>query len=205
MADRLTIYRDALRLLGNAASLSSLTEVSASRAALDDAWRSAGDYLLEKGLWNFAIRTVEMQPDEDVDALFGYTYAYSKPTDWVRTVNISDNGRFSEGLFDYQDEADYWYTSSSPMYLRYVSDDDNYGWNVGRWRQSFAKALAAYLAYQCGLPISADRGNRNDLYNLFRTVLKDAKALDAVDEKVQQKPAGRLVRARLRAGNQKDD
>ena len=91
------------------------------------------------------------------------------------------------------------------MYLRYVSDDDNYGWNVGRWRQSFAKALAAYLAYQCGLPISADRGNRNDLYNLFRTLLKDAKALDAVDEKVQQKPAGRLVRARLRAGNQKDD
>jgi len=26
-----------------------------------------------------------------------------------------------------------------------------------------------------------------------------------VDEKVQQKPVGRLVRARLRAGNQKDN
>lgn len=205
MADRLTIYREALRLLGNAASLSSLTEVSPSRDALDDAWRSAGDYLLEKGLWNFAIRTVEMQPDEDVEPLFGYDYAYSKPTDWLRTVNISPTAIFVEGLADYADEGEYWYASQSPIYIRYVSDDDAYGWNVGRWRQSFAKAFAAYLAFECGLPISADRGNRNDLYNMFRTLLKDAKALDAVDEKVQQKPAGRLVRARLRSGNQKDN
>jgi len=205
MADRLTIYRDALRLLGNAASLGSLTEVNPSRSALDDAWRSAGDYLLEKGLWNFAIRTIEIQPDEDLEPRFGYDYAYSKPDDWVRTVSISQTADFAQGLADYADETDYWHTSITPVYLRYVSDDDAYGWNVGRWRQSFAKALAAYLAYQCGLPISADRGNRNDLYNLFRTLLKEAKTLDAVDEKVQQRPAGRLVRARLRAGNRKDD
>lgn len=205
MADRLSIYRDALRLLGNAASLSSLTEVSPTRDALDDAWRASGDYLLEKGLWNFAIRTVEMQPDTDVDPLFGYDYVYAKPDDWVRTASISSTALFSEGIADYADESEYWHTSASPLYLRYVSNDDNYGWNVGRWRQSFSKALAAYLAFQCGLPISSDRGNRNDLYTLYEKLLKEAKTLDAVDEKVQQRPAGRLVRARLRSGNQKDN
>lgn len=200
MASRLEIYKGALRHLGNAAGLSSLTEVSPARSALDDAWQSSVDFLLEKGLWNFAIRTVELAYDEDTEPLFGYQYSYSKPTDWVRLVNIADEPTFREGLADYADENNYWYADCEPLYLRYVSNDEAYGWNVGSWRQSFAKCLEAYLAFSSSLPISADRGNRNDLYNLYTKLLKDAKTLDAIDEKVQQKPAGRLVKARLSSG-----
>ena len=200
MASRLEIYKGALRHLGNAAGLSSLTEVSPARSALDDAWQSSVDFLLEKGLWNFAIRTVELAYDEDTEPLFGYEYSYSKPDDWVRLVNIADEPTFREGLADYADENNYWYADCEPLYLRYVSNDDAYGWNVGSWRQSFAKCLEAYLAFSSSLPISADRGNRNDLFNLYTKLLKEAKTLDAIDEKVQQKPAGRLVKARLASG-----
>lgn len=200
MADRLEIFKGALRHLGNAAGLSSLTEVSASRQALDDAWQSSVDFLLEKGLWNFAIRAVEFAYDENMEPLFGYDYAFSKPTDWVRLVSISDEPTFREGLADYADENGYWYANVETIYVRYISNDDAYGWNVGSWRQSFAKCLEAYLAFSSSLPISADRGNRNDLYNLYKQLLKDAKTLDAVDERVQQKPAGRLVKSRLASG-----
>jgi len=155
MASRLEIYKGALRHLGNAAGLSSLTEVSPARSALDDAWQSSVDFLLEKGLWNFAIRTVELAYDEDTEPLFGYEYSYSKPTDWVRLVNIADEPTFREGLADYADENNYWYADCEPLYLRYVSNDDAYGWNVGSWRQSFAKCLEAYLAFSSSLPISA--------------------------------------------------
>jgi hypothetical protein len=204
MADRLSIYKGVLRLLGNAAGLSSLTEVSPTRNALDDAWRAAGDYMLARGLWNFAIRTVEMSPDEDVEPLFGYTYAYSKPDDWVRTASISDRATFDDGFEDYEDETAYWYTNCSTLYVRYVSDDDAYGWNIGAWRQPFSKALEAYLAWECGLPISSDRGNRNDMFQLFTRLLKDAKSLDAVDERVRSRPSGRLVRSRTQYSRRKD-
>ncbi|MBZ9807697.1 hypothetical protein [Mesorhizobium sp. ESP-6-2] len=199
MADRLAIYRGALQLLGNAAGLSSLTEVSAARNALDSAWQDAGDYMLTQGLWNFSIRAVELSNDEDVAPLFGLTYAFSKPTDWVRTASISSDGTFVESYENYEDETGYWYANIDPLYVRYVSDDDEYGWNVAAWRQPFAKTMEAFLAFQCGLPISSDRGNRNDLYGIYEKRLKNAKTLDAVDERVQFSPRGRLVRSRLRS------
>lgn len=197
MADRLEIYRGALRLLGDAHGLSSLTEVNPARQALDGAWQPAVDYLLAEGLWNFAIRSVELTNDEDVEPLFGFDYAFSKPEDWVRTLSMSQSGVYSEGFEQYEDETDYWYCSINPLYVRYISNDEDYGWNVAKWRQPFAKALEAYLAFECGLPISSDRGNRNDLFQLFKDRLSRAKTLDAVDERVKTKPTGRLVRARL--------
>lgn len=196
MADKLAIYKEALRHLGNTARLSGLTEVSPARYALDDAWDGAVEYLLAKGLWNFAMRSVEISADEDAEPLFGFSYAFSKPDDWIRTASISDQGPIGEGYEDYSDEPGYWYANVTPLYVSYVSNDDEYGLNIASWRQPFAKALAAYLAFNCGLPISADRGNRNDMFQLFTRLLKEAKTLDAVDERVRREPEGRLVKAR---------
>lgn len=201
MASRLSIYKSALRYLGNAAGLSSLTEASPSRYALDDVWQEAGEYLLAKGLWNFAIRTAQLSEDEDVEPLFGYQYAFSKPTDWVRTASISTDPTFQDGFEDFEDEAGYWYADSDTLYVRYISNDTDYGWNVGAWREPFAQAFACYLAFQCGLPLSSDKSNRNDLFNLFKSLLTEAKTLDAVDERVARSPAGRLVKSRLRRGS----
>lgn len=196
MADKLNVYNGALRLLGQEI-LPSLTEEGPSRRALDSAWQDCGDYLLAKGLWNFAIRTVELAPDDGQTPIPGYDYSFAHPVDWVRTLAISQSSDFIEGLRDYEDQAGFWYCSATPIYLRYVSNDDAYGWNVTAWRQPFAKCFSAYLAFECGLPISNDKSNRNDIYTLYKGLLKDAKALDAVDERVRDKPAGRLTRSRM--------
>jgi hypothetical protein len=199
MADRLSIYRGSLRLLGPS-NLSSLTEDIAVKRALDGAWTDSVNYMLEQGMWNFSIRTTELSYDEDVEPLFGFQHAFSKPTDWVRTVSIAETADFCEGIRRYEDETNYWHVDPETIYVRYVSNDAAYGWNVGAWRQAFAKALEAYLAFECGLPISSDRGNRNDLFNLFKQRLSDAKAKDAVDERVREKPPGRWTRARFSGG-----
>ncbi|TGQ11226.1 hypothetical protein EN858_14995 [Mesorhizobium sp. M4B.F.Ca.ET.215.01.1.1] len=201
MATKLSIYKSALRYLGNAAGVASLTEASPARYALDDVWQEAGEYMFAKGLWNFAIRSSEFQNDEDVEPLFGYQYAFSKPTDWVRTVSIGTDPTFLAGFEDFADETAYWYADSPTLYIRYVSNDDDYGWNIGAWREPFAQAFAAYLAFQCALPISSDKGTRTDLFNLSKALLSEAKALDAVDERVAYSPAGRLVQSRLRRGS----
>lgn len=206
MADKLQIFKGALRLIGNNAGLSSLTEVSAARNALEDAWTPAGEYLLAKGLWNFAMRSVEIDASDSLTTAFGYTKVFEKPDDWVRTAWISDRPE-SEGpgtFEDFEDKTDYWLADIEPLYVSYVSNDEDYGWNVGAWRQPFAKAFEAYLAFECGLPISSDKGNRNDLFSLFKSRLQDAKTLDAVDERVKRSPPGRLVRARITSRNQKD-
>lgn len=200
MADRLAIYRGALRLLGDA-RLASLTEPSSNRYALDDIWTNAVDYMLEQGLWNFSIRTVELSADDDYEPLFGYAYSFRKPDDWVRTNSLCDEPYFTRGYEKFQDEGDFWFADIDTLYIRYVSNDAAYGWNVGAWRQSFAKALEAYMAFESGLPISNDKSNRNDLFNLFKDRLKTAKAKDAVDEAVAYSPPGRLVQSRFRSGS----
>lgn len=206
MADKLTIFKGALRLLGHNAGLSSLSEVSAARNALDDAWTPAGEYLLAKGLWNFAMRSVQVEASDSLTTDFGYTKVFEKPDDWVRTASISDRPE-SEGphqFEQYEDKTTYWLADVEPLYINYVSNDEDYGWNVGAWRQPFAKAMEAYLAFECGLPIAADKGNRNDLYSLFKSRLQDAKNLDAVDERVRRSPPGRLTRSRTYSRHHKD-
>lgn len=203
MADKLAIYRGALRLLGDGHSLSSLSEVGPAREALDQAWDGAVAYLLAKGLWNFAMRTVMVEADPSASTAFGYDYVFAKPDDWVRTAAIGDDGEFRTPTFRYDDVTDYWLADIDTLYIKYVSNDDAYGLNIGAWRQPFAKTLEAYLAFECGLPISSDRGNRNDLYSLFKSRLKEAKTLDAVDERVQTRPMSRLVASRF-AGNLRD-
>lgn len=195
MADRLEIYRGALRLLGPS-NLASLSEDRPEKRALDGAWENCGNFMLEQGMWNFAIRTVQLSFDEDVEPLFGFDHAFSKPEDWVRTVSISETADFREGVMAYEDETSYWHVSLETIYVRYVSNDDAYGWNVGAWRQHFSKAIEAYLAFECGLPISSDRGNRNDIYSLYEKRLRAAKIKDAVDERVRYSPPGRWTRSR---------
>ena len=199
MADRLSIYRGALQLLG-AGEIASLTEDIPPKRALDNAWEPVVNYVLKRGLWNFAIRTVELAVDDDVEPLFGYSHAFSKPTDWVRTAGIANEPTFMAEFEQYRDDNGYWFADADPLYVRYVSSDPAYGWNVGAWPQDFAEVIEARLAFKANLPVSSDRGNRNDMFQLFEKALKEAKTLDAVDEAVQRRKPGRLVQSRFVGG-----
>lgn len=202
MADRLSIYRGALRLLGPT-QLATLTEDRPERHNLDAAWTASVNYLLEQALWNFGLKTIEISGANDVEPLFGYDYAFEKPDDWVRTAGLSSSGVFSndDPFNDFEDQGGYWFANPDILYIQYMSNGPSYGWNIGAWRENFAKTVEAYLAFECGLPITQDRGNRNDLYSLFKERLARAKNLDAVDERVRRRPSGTLVRSRAWRGN----
>lgn len=201
MADKLSIFKGALRLLGPH-ELATLTDNRPERFQLDDAWSDAVALHLGEGLWNFATRTVEIAASGS--PIPGWDYAFTKPADYVRTAGIADEPTFRNGFEDYEDQGGKWYASIDPIYVRYVSNDDAFGMNVAAWPQSFVFALEALLAFQTGLPVSGDKGNRNDLYSLYKERLKRAKTLDAFNESVKQSPPGRLVRARLSGYRGKD-
>lgn len=202
MADKLEIYNGALSLLGGA-QLATLSDNRPERLRLDAVWDNAVAYMLQRGMWNFALRTEQFNAAGD-PPIPGWAYTHPQPSDYVRTVGISFEPTFRQGFEDYQDEHGCWYANVDTLYVKYISNDDDYGLNIDEWPQSFAVALEAYLAFRTGLPISGDKSNRNDLYQLFKTLLNEAKTLDAVNESVKSPPAGRLVRTRLAGLNRRD-
>lgn len=196
MADRLEIYNEALGHLGPT-RLTSLVENRPDRHELDAAYEKAIDTVLESGLWYFALRTQHWTPDEDVEPVFGLRYAYAIPSDYVRLRKISPDEQQIEEDRTFKREGNFIRSAYSELYVTFVSDDEEFGYDLGKWPTAFASAVAVQLAYKSGLPITKDRGTKNDLLILSRRQMIEAKRLNAVDEAVQTKPNSSWVTSRL--------
>lgn len=199
MVTKLALYNQALEHLGPV-RLASPTENRPDRFALDEAYEGAVAHVLEEGLWFFALRSSMLEPDTDVEARFGLPYTYSFPEDYVRLRAIcTDEAQTNEDR-SYKREGPYVFSAYNVLYVTYVSNDDLYGWNMGRWPQLFVEAVAAELAYRSGLPITKDRGTKNDLVIIKDRALDKARRKDAVDERVKSKPLSSWANARLGGG-----
>lgn len=197
-ADKLAIYNGALRRLGDR-RLASLSENREPRRVLDDAWGS-GDNLVRKALttgeWNFAIVAVEAGASTDVEPQFGFTYAFDKPSDFLRMAAISTDPRFGLSLTaqQYSDEAGYWFTDDPVIYIRYVSGEA--GLASERWPDVFRQYMECFLASEVCERLTNNRAKRQELMQDAEAALKAAKSNDAMNEGVKYPPRGSWVRAR---------
>lgn len=66
--------------------------------AVVDAYDARIGRVLRSHPWNFALRRVELEADEDAPA-FGYAYQYTPPSDWVRVWSLDKD--------TYGDDPDY--------------------------------------------------------------------------------------------------
>lgn len=154
---RLKIYNGALDLCGER-RLGSLTEQRKSRRLLDGVWDGDGvRFCLEQGEWQFAMRTDEIAQDPSSATQFGYTYAFNKPDDWVATHAVCSDPFFKAPLIEYADEVDLWFANITPIWVKYVSDDDTYGMNLAQWPQSFCDYVDAYFASKIVMPLTGDK------------------------------------------------
>lgn len=198
MTSKLALYNLALGTYIGSQTLARIDENVASRYALDRVYDDVLTYVLEQGLWKFALRTADLTADRD-DATMHRQYAYPIPDDFVRLAGISATGRFDNTggqLENYVEEAGVWYSDSPTLWVQYVSNDATRGLNLDAYPANYTQAVASWLAYQSLLPVSKDRGDRADVLTLHKQALANARRLDAVDEAVKQKPAGRWPRSR---------
>lgn len=159
---RLQLYNNALMLCGER-FLASLAEDREPRRLLDQVWNSNGvDYVLEKGQWWFAMRTVRIDYDPAITPSFGYRRAFVKPTDWISTSSVCSDEFFNSPLTAYADEVGYWYSDTYPIYVKYVSNDPGYGANMATWPASFADYAAAYFASQIISKLAGDKSAQRD-------------------------------------------
>lgn len=202
-AVKLRLYNGALRRIGSRA-LSALTDAQESRRVLDAAWGSADELAkwgLERGEWNFAIRGVQADYNPSVSPSFGFSRAFDKPDDFRRLVGLSFDAYFNRPLVntEYNDEAGYWFTDYDIIYVRYVSDDTDYGLNDAAWTETFKDLLEAKLAVEICERLTNSKSLGDRLMGELTKTLKAAKAQDAMAEGVKFFPRGNW--ASSRAGN----
>lgn len=113
---------------------------------LDGSLLPAVNYLLEEGLWKFAIVTASLTPNVATPSA-GYTYAFDKPAAWIRTVEVY----YTQGIgipaghlnIDYRDEGNDFHANYTPIVLRYLSS--TLGRDSTAWSDAFMATLLAYL------------------------------------------------------------
>lgn len=197
MADKLSLYNGALRVLKQR-KLSSLTDNVPARHQLDGVFDESVQACLEEGFWNFATRSVEIEPLTDVAANFGYDHVYEQPEDFVRLVAISADATLRPGLDDYRIETGYILANVNPLYLAYISNDANYGLNYGIWPMTFQRFVHHDLAMEVGPHLTKmSERERSMLHKMHNMAKRNARSKDALNQAPMTPDPGRLVRARV--------
>jgi len=200
MTTRLSVYNEALTHLGSR-TLSSLSESRESRRVLDTYW-NAGlvRRCLKLGEWNFAIRSQRLEYEPDITPEFGYQRAFAKPDDWVRTVAVTTDEFFKEPLHEYEDERGYWWADQDQLYVRFVSDDSQYGGDLSLWADHFASFVGYELAVHACKKITNSDTDLKTLQRDRKDALGIARSNDAMDNATKFKQPGGWVRARTYGG-----
>lgn len=201
---QLTLYNDALLECGER-FLASLTENREPRRLLDQVWSSGGvAYILERGQWNFATRSQQLDYDSSIQPGFGYNRAFDKPADYCCTRAVCSDEFFREPLIRHVDEAGYWYSDLDTIYVRYVSSHPDYGMNLNNWPQTFREVVAVHFASKIISKLSNSSTTTTDLEKKRDHMLKVAKNSSAQQEPTQFPATGAWSRARNRFPNRRD-
>jgi hypothetical protein len=200
MTDKLRLYNSTLMRLG-ARPLASLSENRKSRRVLDAIWDN--DFvkrILEKGQWNFAVRTYQSTYDNTVTPAFGYEFAHEKPSDWVRTIGVSANENFNPPFNDYEDERSHIYANYDTLYFRIISADQFYGGDLSLWPQSVVEYAELEFAALACKPITDSDVAVAELRKQADRVRREAKAVDGMNGPSKRMPMGSWASARF-SGN----
>lgn len=196
MTSKLGIYNAALFIIKER-KLSLITDSVESRRLLDDVYDDTLAYMIEGGLWDFARRSVELSNDEGVTPDFGYSYAFERPSDYVRLVSLSANERQRPQLEDFTEEGSYWLANVDTLYLTYTSNDTAYGYDMSGWPMTFVRAFEHELALRIAPRLTAMSDAA--LQMLERKAinhLRNARAKSAMNHGIKRLPTGRMSQAR---------
>lgn len=180
MANKISIYNDALRAIGDL-RLASLTEDVEARYVLDDAWADCVEFVFTEGLWNFATKTEKITADPGGVPIPGFTFRFDKPVYWVRTITVSNNSLFTEEAV-FRDEGNKLFANFDELYIRYISSEYSAEEYVPNWPPAFAKVIVACLAKECAERLSGSSAKAEMLMVEYTKALASAKNKDALDQ-----------------------
>lgn len=200
MATKLDVFNGALRLIGEE-RMTDVDENNKKGRELRSAWDTVVQGVFESYPWNCASERVALQRLSDTPA-HTYDYYYAKPSDWLRTINITKTANDDDKLRNYVDEAGgednpkgRIATSETSVYLRYISED--YLTRVGNWPQLLADYVATVLAYETCQVITGNATKLDAVDREKRKRKHEATNWDTMQNPPKRIEMGRLVRSRF--------
>jgi hypothetical protein len=137
---------------------------------------------LAAGSWNFAMETIKADADTGVTPEFGYPKVFAKPSDWTRTIAVSADEYFAYPLLSYYDDVGYWSADSSPIYVRYVSDDTGLGLEYSRWPANFARFVELSIASRVAMKLTQNASLAEAVEEMRDKAKRTALNHDAMNE-----------------------
>jgi hypothetical protein len=198
-ATRLSVYNGALRLLGER-DLASLTENREPRRLCDSVWNDGLlRYCLEHGAWHFAMRSAQIEYSPSIEPPFGFTRAFEKSSDWVKTHSVCTDEYYRSPLLEFDDNQQKLFADWDVLYVKFVSDREDFGGDFSLWPESFNKWVQARLALEIGPRLTVSENRMVALKKQVEDLLHDAQAKDAVQGPSKMFPHGSFIRARQRS------
>lgn len=181
MPTKLGLWNNALLELGHNA-LSDTGEAVESGRLLARVYSQVVEECIAAGSWNFAMETIKATADTGVTPEFGFPEVFAKPSDWVKTIAVSADENFAAPLTQYYDDANYWSADSSPIYIRYVSDDTGLGLELTRWPANFTRFVELELAARVALKVTQNDSLAQHVEGKRDDARKRALNVDAMNE-----------------------
>ena len=196
MPDQLSIYNGALNIIGER-RLASLTENRETRLKLDDIYQNDFiDRVLQMGQWNFAARSAKIPASTTITPTFGFEFAFPKPQDFIRTMRIAFDDFFKQPITRYNDEAGFWFTDDPEIFVQYVSNDIQFGGDFSLWPFNLTEMAEHYLAYKVAPRLTGLDLNSTELLQKWKLALREAKAVDAMEQPARWAPQGAWASSR---------
>jgi hypothetical protein len=172
MATILGLYNHALVLMGERTLTTD--ETREARSVIDTVYSDVVNGCLEAGMWNFALRIASVATTGA--GSLGFSYAFTKPTDFVHLFGASVDTTFNTRLkTDFADFGGAFHANSTPLYLAYTSNSNSYGLNLTAWPQLFTLYVSAAIAARTALritgsPVIAERLEETENVSLVRAL-----------------------------------
>jgi hypothetical protein len=185
-----SICSAALQMLGEK-PFASFTDNSERARVAAGLWDGVRDHVLRSHPWNSAIKREALAPDATAP-VFGFSRAFSIPPDCLRVLSI---GQYESDRPAYKIEGRKILTDEPAVFLRYVFRNEDCGtWDAGLvW--GMTTVMRAVFAY----PVTQSTSLEQVVEQALRSVLKSARAADALEDTPDAMDDNPLLMARYGA------
>lgn len=179
------------------------------RRRLDDHYDDVLAWVMEQGFWRTGLRTAELALNTGVAAAFGFEYAHDIPTDFVKQYVVSASDALhppldgQSNVKPYRMEGGYVWANTTPIYMRYLSNDAAYGLDLTLWTEGMANGCAHELAARAAPVVTGSTEKADKLHEEATGLISRAATFDAMQQPTMATREGRWTGNRFasRRGN----
>jgi hypothetical protein len=176
MTSEVAICNAALAKVSNN-RITSLTEGSTAGDLCNEMYGRVRDRLLRRHIWNFNKKRVKLA-QLSTAPVFGWTYAYQLPSDWVRNIAVYPDSAGIGQTHGYQVEGRRILSDHENIYLVYggrITDPNDFD-------DMFREALAYALAVELAVPLAKSATLRDRMNEAFLAYVMEAQTIDGQDD-----------------------